>query len=143
TSFYRDGHMVSGKFPTTSGGPSKTQSFLNYGVKAGVTYKINGRNFITVNSAMLTKPPLPIYSFVSAQTRNDVVSDYAPNFGNEQVLTGDITYSVKYPFIKGRITYYYSQINNQVWLRNYFDDVFRTNVNYIMTGLNQLNQGIE
>ncbi|HWY37287.1 MAG TPA: hypothetical protein VNY73_01925, partial [Bacteroidia bacterium] len=41
------------------------------------------------------------------------------------------------------ITYYYSQINNQVWARNYFDDVYKTNVNYFMTNLNQLNQGIE
>lgn len=143
TSFFRDGAFANGKFPTTSAGKSETVSFLNYGVKAGGTYKINGRHFITVNGAFLTKPPLPNASFVSVQTRNDLIKDISPNYGSEQILSGDITYSVKLPWLRGRFTYYYSQINNQVWLRNYFDDVYKTNVNYIMTGLNQLNQGVE
>jgi len=92
---------------------------------------------------MLTKPPLPTASFVSVQTRNDEVKNISPNYGSEQILSGDITYSVKLPWLRGRLTYYYSRINNQVWLRNYFDDVYKTNVNYILTGLNQLNQGVE
>lgn len=143
TSFYREGHVANGKFPTTSKGASKTMNFMNYGVKAGLIYKIDGRNFLLLNTAYITKPPLPNASFVSMQTRNDAIADIAPNYGSEKILSGDLTYQVKYPFIRARATYYYTQIRNQVWQRNYFDDVFRTNVNYVMTGLNQLNHGVE
>ncbi|MHB8259691.1 MAG: TonB-dependent receptor [Bacteroidia bacterium] len=145
TSFYRAGHMVNGLFPSSSGGDgssggnSKTLDFLNYGVKAGVTYKIDGHNYITINAAYITKPPLPSSSFVSPRTRNDEVT----GIGSEKILTGDITYNVRLPWLKGRITYYYTQINNQAWQRSYFDDVYKTYVNYFMTNLNQLNQGIE
>jgi len=143
TSFYRVGNVTNGKFPTTSGGASKTLNFMNYGFKAGGIYKVNGRNYILLNMAYITKPPLPNSSFVSVQTRNDVVADLAPNYGSEKILSGDLNYQVKYPFLRARFTYYYTQIINQVWQRNYFDDVFKTNVNYMMTGLNQLNHGVE
>ncbi len=150
TSFYRAGHMVNGLFPTTagvngapvngsSGGNSNTLDFLNYGIKAGITYKIDGHNFITINGASLTKPPLPINAFVSAQTRNDELQ----GIGSEKIFTGDISYNLRYRWLKGRITYYYTQINNQVWHRSYFDDDFKTTINYAMTNLNQLNQGLE
>ena len=150
TSFYRTGNMVNGLFPTTagingasaegsSGGNSAVLDFLNYGVKAGVTFKIDGHNYITINAASITKPPLPINSFVSPQTRNDELS----GVGSEKILSGDISYNVRLPWLKGRITYYYTQINNEVWHRSYFDDDFHTFINYYMTNLNQLNQGLE
>lgn len=150
TSFYRAGHMVNGLFPTTagidgapangsSGGNSKMFDFFNYGVKGGITFKIDGHNYITINGASITKPPLPINAFVSPQTRNDELS----GIGSEKIFTGDISYNVRLPWLKGRITYYYTQINNQVWHRSYFDDDFHTTINYAMTNLNQLNQGLE
>jgi len=145
TSFYRDGHMVNGLFPSdqggdgSSGGKSKELNFLNYGAKGGITYKINGHNYITVNLLSETKPPLPTASFVSPRSRNDVI----PGVGNEKILSGDITYTVRLPWLRGRVTYYYTQMNNQAWQRSYYDDVYKTNVNYYMTNLNQLNQGVE
>jgi len=145
TWFFREGHMVNGLFPSdrggdgSSGGNSKTLDFLNYGVKAGITYKINGHNYLTINGSYTSKPPLPTASFVSAQSRNDVI----PGLQSEKLLSGDITYNVRLPWLRGRITYYWTQINNQTWQRNYFDDVYKTQVNYFMTNLNQLNQGLE
>lgn len=139
TSFYRDGHMENGKFLDSSIGKSKTLTFLNYGVKGGFTYKINGRNYVTVNAAFITKPPLPTNSFISPETRNAEIT----GLQSEKILSGDITYNISYPWLKGRITYFYSQINDQVWERSYYDDVYKTNVNYFMTNLNQLNQGVE
>jgi hypothetical protein len=150
TSFYRAGHMVNGLFPTTagingapvngsSGGNSNTLDFLNYGVKGGLTYKIDGRNYISVNAASITKPPLPTNAFLSPQTRNDELQ----GIGSEKIFTGDISYNVRLRWLKGRITYYYTQINNQVWHRSYYDNDFKTSINFAMTNLNQLNQGLE
>ena len=145
TSFYRAGHMVNGLFPSSAGGPgtsggnSALLDFLNYGVKGGITYKLDGHNFITVNAASITKPPLPSNAFVSPQTRNDELT----GIGSEKILTGDISYNVRFRWLKGRVTYYYTQINNQAWHRSYYDDDFKTTINYAMTNLNQLNQGLE
>jgi len=150
TSFYRAGHMVNGLFPTTagingapengsSGGNSAVLNFLNYGVKAGITYKIDGHNYITINGAYITKPPLPTNAFISAQTRNDEISGLA----NEQLFTGDISYNLRFRWLKGRITYYHTQINHQAWQRSYYDNDFKTSVNTAMTNVNQLNQGLE
>jgi hypothetical protein len=36
-------------------GDSEKQSFLTYGV-TGATWKINGRNYVTGNAALLTRP---------------------------------------------------------------------------------------
>jgi len=138
TSFMRVGNMVSGLFPT-SGGDSKTLEFMNYGIKGGITYKLDKHNYLTLNAAYMTKPPLPNYSFESASTRNDIV----PNLGSNQVMTGDLTYQVRYGWLRGRVSYYYSVINNQVWERSYWDDVLATYVNYTMTNLDQVNQGVE
>src|SRR5690606_17835458 len=54
---WREGFMANGKFPTTSKGMSEKLNFLNYGIKAGAVYKINGRHFITINGTALTRPP--------------------------------------------------------------------------------------
>ncbi|MFI5141621.1 MAG: hypothetical protein ACHQII_04640, partial [Bacteroidia bacterium] len=150
TSFYRAGNMVNGLFPTTSGvngagpdgssgGNSKTLDFLNYGFKAGITFKIDPRNFITINGAYITKPPLPSNAFISPRSRNDEV----PGIASEKILSGDISYNFRFPWLKGRFTYYWTQVNNQAYLRSYFDDDYKTNINYFMTNLNQLNQGLE
>jgi len=41
---WREGFVANGKFPTTSKGESEKLNFLNYGIKGGLTYKLNGRN---------------------------------------------------------------------------------------------------
>jgi hypothetical protein len=136
---WREGHIANGKFPTTSKGNSEKLNFFNYGVKGGLTYKFNGRHFITVNGNYLTRAPEVTNVFISPRVRNDIVNGVK----NETVMGGDINYLIKYPTLKLRATYYYNQINNQTQLRTYWHDVFNNNVNYILTGLNQTHQGVE
>src|SRR5690606_13639627 len=77
--------------------------------------------------------------FLSPRVRNSVVS----NLGSEQIFSGDINYIVKYPTLKARLTYFNTQINNQVWLRTYWDDNYNNNVNIILKNMNQSFSGIE
>ena len=42
--FQRDGHMRNGRAPENSYGKGATHRFLTYGAKAGITYKLDGRN---------------------------------------------------------------------------------------------------
>ncbi len=139
TSIWREGFMANGKFPTTSKGESAKKNFINYSVKGGATYKLNGRNFITANVAFITRPPEATYIFTSPTTRNDMIN----TIKNEEALSYDINYVAKFPRLKIRLTYFNTQIKNQIYLKTYYHDVYNTNVNYIMTGVNTSNQGVE
>jgi hypothetical protein len=135
----REGLMKNGKFPNNSKGNSPTKTFFNYGVKGGATYKISGKNYITLNAMYSTKPIDYQNIFISPQTRNDYINPIQ----NEEVLATDINYYANLRFLKARATYYFYQIKNSTYLRTYFHDEFNTIVNYIMTGVNTQYQGIE
>lgn len=139
SSIWREGFMANGKFPNDSKGLSDKLNFLNYGIKAGAVYKINGRHFITANGTVLNRPPDVANSFLSPRVRNTAVG----NISNEKVFSGDINYMIKYPALKMRLTYFNTQINNQTWLRTYWDDNFNNTVNLIMKGMNQSYKGVE
>jgi hypothetical protein len=136
---WRTGNIANGKFPNSSKGESTKLNFLNYGLKAGGTFKLNGRNFITVNLNILSRAPEASNVFISPRVRNDVVDDIK----NEEVISSDLSYLAKYPNLKLRFTLYSTQINNQTWLRTYYDDTYNTLVNLIMTNLNQKHRGFE
>ncbi len=136
---WREGFVANGKFPTSSKGLSEKLNFFNYGVKGGLTVKFSGRQFITANGTYLTRTPEVNNLFISPRTRNDIVD----GIKNEEVLSTDVNYLIKSPGFKLRLSYYYTQINNQIWLRTFWHDYYNNNVNYIMTGVNQTNQGVE
>ncbi len=139
SSIWREGLVANGKFPTTSAGESKKVNYLNYGAKGGLTYKISGRHFITADANFLTRTPEIINIFISPRVRNDLVEGVT----QEQVISGDINYLIKYPTLKVRATYYYAQVNNQTQLRTYWNEEFNNFVNYITTDVDQTHQGIE
>lgn len=139
TQVWRDGFVANGKFPTDSKGKSGVISFMNYGLKGGVTYKINGRNFLTANGSFLTRPPEVNNMFISEQTRNDITKGVT----SERVGSYEFSYLAKYPGFKARATYYHTTINNQSNARVFWHDLYNNNVNYIITGLNETHQGIE
>lgn len=139
TSIWRTGNYANGKFPNNSKGDSKKSNFLNYGLKGGLTYKISGRQYASINGALIQRAPESTVAYVSPRTRNDVVN----GLKSENVYSFDVNYIVRYPNLKLRATYFNTHINNQTWLRSYFNDQYNNNVNYIMTGVNQSNIGFE
>jgi hypothetical protein len=139
TSFWRTGNVANGLFPTTSKGDSEKKSFFNYGIKAGMEYKITGRHIISVNGAYLTRAPKSRDAFVSPRTRNQMIN----NLKSEIITSADINYLVRYPNVKIRLTGFYTTITNQTWSRNFFHEELNTFVNYMMTGVDQLFIGTE
>jgi hypothetical protein len=138
--YWRTGNMQNGRFPENSSGDSKKQSFFNYGAKGGITYRITGRHALEAKAQYQTRAPFFRNAYISPRTRNTTLTD---NLQNEQIKTGELSYIIRHPNIRGRLTGYYTEINNQNWLRNFFHDEFRTFVNYAMTGVNHLHYGIE
>jgi hypothetical protein len=139
TVFWRTGHMRNGRFPNNSFGDSPKNNFFNYGAKAGLTYKINGRNFITANGLFMTRAPFFWNSYVSPRTREFTVEGLT----SENILSGDLNYILRTPVIKARATVYYAQFTDQTWRRSFYHDVLNSFVNYMMTGVSRRNTGFE
>ncbi len=139
TTFWRNSDMRNGRFPDDSFGDSERQNFFHYGLKGGVTYKVTGRHFITANLVHQTLPPAARFAYLSPRTRHEVM----PNLTTEKIFGGDINYIVRYPKLKVRTTLFYTEINDQVWMRSFYHDEFRTFVNYGMTGVDHLHMGGE
>jgi len=139
TSFWRTGNYKNGLFPENSLGDSEKQTFFNYGVKAGGIYKLTGRHLIRLNGAYLTRAPFSRTAFVSPRTRDQVV----PNLKSEQVMSGDISYIVRYPKVKTRATFFHTTIKDKTWSRSFYHDELNTFVNYMMTGVDQVFTGVE
>lgn len=108
-------------------------------LKAGLVYKLTGRHLITINGMQGNRAPMVANAFTSPRTRNEVVN----NLSNIQILSADINYIVRYPNLKMRLSAFYSEINNQTWARNFYHDEYRTFINYMMSGMDQLFRGVE
>jgi len=139
TSFWRYGNVVNGKFPETSGGQSEKKNFFNYAIKGGLEYKISGRHIITANFLNRTQAPTIRNSFISPRTR----AQYVDNLSSSETISGDINYHIRYPKFQARLTGFYTEVNNQIWSRSFYHDVYRNFVNYQMTGMDQLYTGVE
>lgn len=139
SSFWRVGNVRNGRFPDDSEGKGKANDFFNFGVKAGGIYKLTGRHFIAANAAYLSRPPATNVAYLSPRIRDAVIS----GLQSESVYSGDIGYVVRFPKVKGRATLYYSKIMDQVWSRSFYHDELLTIVNYNMTGVDQINKGLE
>lgn len=138
-SFYRQGNSRVGLFPDNSFGQSEVSSFLTYGTKAGVTYKINGRNYIYAVGGYRTRAPFSRFAFVSPRTRQDQVKGLT----TEKILSGEAGYSFIYSGIKGRISTFYTQYRDQLDNTSFFFDPANTFVNYIMNGIDKTHSGVE
>ncbi len=139
TDFWREGHMQSGIFPEESIGKSKKNKFINYTIKGGTTYKINGRHYLQVNLLKGTRAPYSRTAFMSARTRGQVVDGLT----STKITSGDFNYIIRYPKLKIRATAFYTQMKDQVWARSFYHDVYLSYVNYAMTGVDQLFTGGE
>lgn len=139
TEFWRVGNMQNGRFQNESLGKSETKSFLEGGAKLGITYKINGRNYLVFNGMIETKAPSVLNAFVAPRIRNK----YVDNLQNEKIHTTDLSYVLSYPAIKMRISAYYTRIKDATKLISFYHDDYASMVNYSISHIDQRHVGIE
>lgn len=153
--FWREGIWANGKFPEDSKGRSEAPEFLTYGLKTGITYKLNGRNYFYANGALMTQAPTFRNSFVSPRTRNQLVDGIT----NEKIRGIEGGYVIRSPYVKARFTAYLMDFQDQFFNRSFYLDVGSIGnqevvdsrgqvvdagfVNYIMSGINKRHQGLE
>lgn len=139
TQFYRDGHMRNGRAPLNSLGNSSTSQFDNAGVKAGATYKLDGRNFFTAHISYGTRAPLADQAFIAPRVKNTLVSDLR----SERDFSADISYGWAYRRFRGALTAYYVNLDNVTERTGFYDDRYSTYAIYALTGVRKVSKGIE
>lgn len=139
TSFWRDGKTRFGLFPNNSYGNSAKQNFFNYSFKGGVTYKIDGRNYLYANGAYITRAPYFDAVFVSPRTRNQIVDGVK----NEKIYSAELGYVFRSPRVRLKATLFYTQFNDGTKTMTYYHDDLRTLVNYTLTNIDTRHWGME
>lgn len=141
TSIYREGHYKNGLFPDNSLGKSDKLRFSDIGVKAGATYKVNGRNYLVASAAYLTRAPLFDNVFVSPRTRDVVVDDVT----NEKITSVEGGYTYTSPRLKAKAVFYHSVFSDVIENRSFYLDYgnFKSFINYTLTDIEKTHTGTE
>jgi hypothetical protein len=139
TGFYRYGHMQNGRYLTTSYGKGKGHSFDNAAIKAGATYKIDGRNFFAINGEYGTRAPLLDRAYSAPRYSDGLASGLT----SERVASVDLSYIWNYRQFRGTITGFYTDVDNGTERSSFFDDIFGSYMNYTLTGVRKTYKGIE
>ncbi len=138
TIFWRTGNVKNGRFPDSSKGDSEKADFLNYGAKAGITFKINNRNYLFTNGLYQTRAPYVRNSFISPRTRNQIMKDLK----SETLYFGEAGYRLFTPGLKAQITGYYGETKDQTKLRNVYHEL-QGYGNMVLRGIDKTFLGTE
>lgn len=137
--YQREGLYKNGYYPNNSFGEGEKVEFENFGFKGGVTFKISSRHLIDLNGVYMTKAPNQKDVYPNARVNNNIT----PNLTNEKIQSSDISYIIRTPKFKSRITGYFSEISNSTDVNFYYTDNGGGFVNEVITGINRKNRGVE
>ncbi len=113
---YRDGKWYNGLYGEDSYGKSKKKEYVNLGLKAQVTYQINGKNYIRWNSTYFTQAPTLDDMFPNARLNNYIT----PNLRNRKINSNELSYILRAPKVNARITGFFSTIDDDVTITRYY-----------------------
>ncbi len=137
--FYRTGNMRNGVFAEESYGESEKHSFNDPSLKAGATYKINGRNYIYANIAYIQRAPIFENAYVSPRTRS-IVADHLKS---EKITSLEGGYMFRAPRLKGRVTGFLTDFTDQIDTKNFYYEDLNTFVNYTIENIDKRHVGME
>jgi len=139
SAMWRDGKWVKGLFPTDSYGKSKTLDYLTYNLKGNFAYRFSGAHELNANVVYMQNAPQFQTAFISARTRNQVT----PGLDTEKIFGADLTYSLNLPYLKVRLSGYYTKIDDQSKVISFYDDTQSSFTNFAMSGIDKRYMGLE
>ncbi len=137
--YQRDGLYRNGYWKDNSFGKSEELAFDNFGFKGGLTYKLSGRHFIDFNGLYMSKAPNHKDVFPNSRVNNEPTIALT----NETIKGIDVSYIIKAPKIKARLTGYFNEILNQTDINFFYQEGSDAFIAEIVTGLNKRNRGGE
>ncbi len=108
--YEREGLYRNGIYANNSFGKSGKYSFENFGFKGGLTYKLTGQHLLNINAAYMTKAPTLRNVFPNARLNNNAVE----NLTSEKNSSVDLSYIVRMPKLKARLTGFFSSIEDAI-----------------------------
>ncbi|MFR9166964.1 MAG: carboxypeptidase-like regulatory domain-containing protein [Dysgonomonas sp.] len=139
TEFQREGNMRNGRNPMDSYGKGKIHNFTDPMIKAGLTYKLDGRNFFVGNVSYGTQAPRSYDAYISPRVKDAEV----PYLQSERIFSVDVSYIFSYPRVRGRISAFQTNFYDQTKSTSYFHDVYGTYLHHIMSNVNTIHRGFE
>lgn len=139
TQFYRVGHMRNGRAPENSYGKGVTHRFDNGSIKAGATYKLDGRNYFSAHVSYGTHAPLYEFAYISPRIKDDAIDGLT----NERIFSADLSYTWNYRRFRGAITGFWTEMFDMTERSSFYDDQYQTFMNYVLKGVHRSYKGIE
>jgi hypothetical protein len=139
TTMSREGLYRNGAYKDISYGKGETVSFLSKSAKGGVTYKFNGKNYLSLNAYYTARPPEFSQVYVVSRTTNLVDKDARMS----NVISSELSYNYKGPRIKGTLTGFYTQMNDLTNVVNFYTEATNNFGSYVIKGINQRFMGVE
>lgn len=134
TSYIRNGLYQNGLFAQNSFGKSTLQSFYNFTSKSGITYKINGRNYLLLNGFLSQEDPGVNNVFIAPRTRNQTIEK--PSL--QQTQSVEAGYIMHAPRLNIRAIGYATDIKNRTNIQRFYNDdpEYQSFVNFVMENIN-------
>lgn len=119
SSSQRDGQFRNHFYLDNSKGKSDVYDGFDAGIKARVTYKVNGKNFIVFNGAMFSLTPTLNEIFI-----NPRVSDFlTPGIDNQIIKSSELSYIMRGQILKLRLSGYWTDISHATEISRYFAEL--------------------
>ncbi|MBL7713473.1 MAG: hypothetical protein JNL13_13460 [Chitinophagaceae bacterium] len=141
STYQRIGFYRNGLYPSSSAGASPLQSFATYAAKAGLTWKLNGRNYLILNAALSMDEPAFDHVFIAPRLRNQVIAQ-AQLQRTGHMETG---YLLRAPRANFKAVLYATGITNTTIIKRFYNDEpqYQSFVNFVMDKINTQHTGIE
>ena len=141
SSMWRQGLWRKGLFPNgnDSYGDSEHLNFITYKAKAALSYRFSGAHYLTFNAAAIADAPKFAAAFVSPRTRNQS----NPGLTTEKIYSAELTYNLNLPYIKARVSGYFTKMNDLSKVISYYDDTQSSFTNFAMSGIDKRYYGVE
>jgi len=139
TQFHRTGHMRNGRAPENSLGTGKVHTFTDGAMKAGATWKIDGRNYLMAHLEYGSHAPMIENVYISPRIKDDIIAD--PQC--ERILSADLTYGFNYRKLRGAVTLYATEFYGATERTSFYDDDISAFSNYVLNDVRRENMGIE
>lgn len=139
TSYFRHGNMQNGRAPEDSYGAGKRHNFDNGAVKAGATYKLDGRNYFTAHASYGTRAPLAYDAYISPRIKDTAIQ----GLKSERYLSADISYTWNYSRFRGSVTGFWTELWDGIKRTGFYDYDLKSFMNYSLSGIHTSYKGVE
>jgi len=137
--YSREGLFRNGAYADISEGKSPTKSYMNVSAKGGVTYKLNGKNYFSLNAARWSNAPQFQNVFVLPRTTNIIDN----SIGSMITYGSELSYHHRGARTKANITGFYNLSENETDARFFYTELTNSFGTLQMRNIQKRYMGVE